>query len=63
MFHLIQQNIGEAAKAFVDQVYTDPTKLMILGPSFTSQAKVIAEMAPYYNLLDVSIFKPLAKHW
>ena len=34
---------------------------MILGPSFTSQAKVIAEMASYYNLLDVSIFKHLAK--
>ena len=29
---------------------------MVLGPSFTSQAKVIAEMAPYYNLLEVRRF-------
>ncbi len=48
-----QQNIGEAVKAFVDQVSEPPTKIMVLGPSYTSQAKVIAEVAPYYNLVEV----------
>ncbi len=40
-------------KAFVDQVSAPPTKIMVLGPSFTSQAKVIAEVAPFYNLVEV----------
>ena len=51
---ILQQDIGQAVKAFIDQVSTKPTKIMILGPTFTSEAAVVADVAKHFNLVEVS---------
>ena len=55
VYVIFQQDIGEAMKAFIDQVSNPPTKLMILGPTFSSQAMVVADTAAHYNLVQVRL--------
>ncbi|ELU05004.1 hypothetical protein CAPTEDRAFT_200436 [Capitella teleta] len=39
---------------FINQVMSPPTKMFLLGPTFSTQAEVIAELAGRYNLVEVS---------
>ena len=52
---VFQQSIGSVMEAFIEQLHTPPVKLMIIGPSYTPQAEVMAETAPRYNLINVSV--------
>ena len=52
--HLLFQNdIGHIMKAFITQISSPPTKIMVIGPMFTPEAKVIAETSALYNLVEV----------
>ena len=51
---LFQNDIGHSMKNFITQISNPPTKVMIIGPMFTPEAKVIAETSALYNLVEVS---------
>ena len=51
---LLQNDIGHSMKNFITQISNPPTKVMIIGPMFTPEAKVIAETSALYNLVEVS---------
>lgn len=57
----LQENVGQSVKLFIEQISSKPTKVAILGPFYSSQAKVVAETASYYNLLQVWTFDFLFK--
>ena len=40
-------------KAFMDEIFSPPTKIAILGPVFSSQGKIVAGIPAFYNLLEV----------
>ena len=40
-------------KNFITQISNPPTKVMVIGPMFTPEAKVIAETSALYNLVEV----------
>jgi len=40
-------------KEFITQISNPPTKIMVIGPMFTPEAKVIAETSALYNLVEV----------
>ncbi len=48
-----QTEIGLCVKGFIDLVSTPPTKVLLLGPTYSSQAEVVADVAGHYNLLQV----------
>ena len=50
---LCQDEVGAALKQFVDLISAPPTKVGILGPFFSNQAQVVAEVARYYHLVQV----------
>ncbi|XP_070537750.1 gamma-aminobutyric acid type B receptor subunit 2-like [Ptychodera flava] len=45
---------GHGTKVFVEHISHPPTKLMILGPAYSSVTKSVAQTAPHYNLVEVS---------
>ena len=50
-----QNDIGHVVKEFITQISNPPTKIMVIGPMFTPEAKVIAETSALYNLVEVRI--------
>ena len=50
----LQDEVGAVMKQFVDLISTSPTKVAILGPTFSNQAQVVGETARFYNLVQVS---------
>ncbi|KAI0240075.1 Gamma-aminobutyric acid type B receptor subunit 1 [Lamellibrachia satsuma] len=49
-------DIGHIVKEFITQISNPPTKVMIIGPMFTPEAKVIAETSALYSLVEISYF-------
>ncbi|XP_077988172.1 gamma-aminobutyric acid type B receptor subunit 2-like [Glandiceps talaboti] len=47
-------NPGVGSMIFVEHISQPPTKLMILGPTYSSATKPVAEVAHHYNLVQVS---------
>ena len=42
-------------KEFMAQIANPPTKIMLIGPVYTPEAKVLAETAPLFSLVQVRI--------
>ncbi|KAI0230313.1 Gamma-aminobutyric acid type B receptor subunit 2 [Lamellibrachia satsuma] len=51
-----ENDIGHVVKEFISQISNPPTKIMVIGPMFTAEAKVIAETSALYNLVEISYF-------
>ncbi len=50
-----QLDVGHAMKGFIDNVFATPAKVMVLGPTYSSQAQIVANVGSYYNLFQVSL--------
>ena len=50
---LFQNDIGHTMEEFITQISNPPTKVMIIGPMFTPEAKVVAETSALYTLVEV----------
>ncbi len=40
-------------KGFIEEISQPPTKILMLGPTYSPQAEVVADVAGHYNLLQV----------
>ena len=40
-------------KAFIDEINSPPAKVMVLGPTFSSEALVIGDVSKYMGLVEV----------
>ena len=40
-------------RGFIDQILTEPTKIMIIGADCSVSTEPIAELAPFWNLVQV----------
>ena len=49
----IQMDIGRAVKAFLDEINQPPRKVMVLGPTYSSEAAVIGDVSKYMDLVQV----------
>ena len=52
-YWLLQSDIGHTMKNFITLISNPPTKIMVIGPMFTPEAKVIAQTSALYNLVEV----------
>ncbi len=41
-------------RGFIDQIFMEPTKIMIVGADCSTSTEPVAELAPFWNLVQVS---------
>lgn len=49
----MQCEAGPSVRGFIDQIFTDPIKIMIIGADCSTSTEPIAELAPFWNLVQV----------
>ena len=49
----MQRDTGRAVKAFIDEMNKPPAKVMVLGPTYSSEAVVIGDVSKYMDLVEV----------
>ena len=55
LFLSMQCQAGPSVRGFIEQIFMEPTKIMIIGADCSVSSSPIAELAPFYNLAQVCI--------
>ena len=56
VFVILQCGAGPSVRSFIDQIFEEPTKIMIVGADCSPATEPIAELAPFWNLVQVWVF-------
>ena len=54
-FILFKCDAGAAVNALYEMLYSSPTKQMIFGPGCSTEAEVLAQAAPAWNITTVGL--------
>lgn len=49
----MQLAAGPSVRGFIDAVFMEPTKIMIVGADSSVSTEPVAELAPFWNLVQV----------
>ena len=53
MSHNMQCEAGASVRGFIDQIFENSTRYMIVGADCSISTEPIAELAPFWNLVQV----------
>ena len=53
LFPIFQCSAGQAMNMMYEMLYESPTKIMILGPGCSTEAEVLAQATPAWNITHV----------
>ena len=51
--HFLQCAAGPSVRGYIDQIFMEPTKIMIVGADCSTSTEPVAELAPFWNLVQV----------
>ena len=58
-----QCRAAPSVRGFIDQIFMEPTKIMVIGSDCSVSTSPIAELAPFWNLVHVSMGKSCSLCW
>ena len=56
MSHNMQCEAGASVRGFIDQIFENSTRYMIVGADCSISSEPIAELAPFWNLIQVHTY-------
>jgi len=55
VYLVLQCAAGPSVRGYIDQIFMEPTKIMIVGADCSTSTEPVAELAPFWNLVQVRL--------